>query len=312
MPADASNLPHLSQWGDEGGLRERCKRTVVDLCTGFPSRNARRQNVLVGACTYLRERVRGLRVRDTLQPYPTGEGLASNLVITQPGTEERLSHLVLGAHYDTVLGTPGADDNASAVAALLELIAKLRDTELRRTIHFVFFVHEEPPYFGTNAMGSYRFARHLKDQGTKVRLMMSLEMLGYGDGEFHQAYPFPLMKRIGGYPAEGNFLAVVGNLRTGRMTEFVRDAMRSAASVPVYSLRAPGFLPPMFLSDHWSFWKAGYRAVMITDTAFLRNPHYHRSTDAPETLNYHFLAMGVKSLHTAVFALDDLKDSREL
>jgi Zn-dependent M28 family amino/carboxypeptidase len=299
------------QTGTDPGLPDRCRRSVVELCSGFPSRNARNPKVLAGARSYLQKRLQRAGVDVALHSYPTGEDEASNLVVCLTGTDWELDHLVIGAHYDTVMGTPGADDNASGVAALLELISLLRGVRLRRTIHLVFFVHEEPPYFGTRSMGSYRFAHHLKDQGTKVRLMMSLEMLGFGSNEIRQAYPFPLMRQIGGYPAAGNFLGVVGNVRTGRLTRFVRDSMRLEGGLPIHSVRAPGFLPPFFLSDHWSFWRAGYPAVMITDTAFMRNPHYHRSSDTPETLNYDFLARAVISLRAAVIALDKLPDSRK-
>jgi hypothetical protein len=134
--------------------------------------------------------------------------------------------------------------------------------------------------------------------------MLTLEMLGYAGEGFKQLYPAPLLRIIGRYPKDGNFIALVSNLRSTRVLSRVAKAMRQRGTVGVESLSAPGFIPPLFLSDHSSFWKFGFPALMITDTAFLRNPHYHSATDVPASLNYDFLANVVVAVYAAVLALD--------
>jgi hypothetical protein len=134
--------------------------------------------------------------------------------------------------------------------------------------------------------------------------MLTLEMIGYGGEGFRQSYPIPLLKSLGKYPKDGNYVALVSNLRSARLLATVRKAMRQQGTIGVESLCAPGFIPPLFLSDHSSFWKYGFPALMITDTAFLRNPHYHSSTDTADTLNYEFLAMVVDAVQAAMLALD--------
>jgi hypothetical protein len=134
--------------------------------------------------------------------------------------------------------------------------------------------------------------------------MLTLEMLGYAGEGFKQLYPAPLLRILGRYPRDGNFIALVSNLRSARVLSIVRKAMRQRGTVGVEGLSAPGFIPPLFLSDHSSFWKYGFPALMITDTAFLRNPHYHSSTDTADTLNYKFLAEVVDAVSVAVRALD--------
>jgi Zn-dependent M28 family amino/carboxypeptidase len=153
-------------------------------------------------------------------------------------------------------------------------------------------------------MGSRQYAKQLKEKGTNVLAMLALEMLGYAGDNYRQIYPVPLMRTVGRYSHHGNFIALVGNLKSLRVMSVVRSAMRRKGSVGVESLSAPGFLPPLFLSDHSSFWKAGYPALMVTDTAFLRNPHYHKATDTADTLNYDFLAKVVDAVLEGVLALD--------
>ncbi len=227
-----------------------------------------------------------------------------NLAVQKPGSVEDAASVVIGAHYDSVPGSPGADDNASGVAGLLELARLLRDYENRKTLHFVAFTHEEPPYFLTSKMGSHVYARSLKKSRLPVDVMICLEMIGYGGMHVGQTYPFPLMRQIGRYPKRGDFIGIIGNLRSRKFATFIRDRMREGCAVGVERLSVPGFLPPFNLSDHASFWRHGYRAVMITDTAFQRNPHYHMASDLAETLSYEFLAEVVRGLYTAVRALD--------
>ena len=188
--------------------------------------------------------------------------------------------LVVGAHYDTVPGSPGADDNASGVAVLIEL-ARLVPSGVR----FVAFANEEAPYFLGPEMGSFVYAR---ERGAKVRAMFSLEMLGYySDAPRSQNYPAPLGMF---YPDRGDFIAFVGDLGARSLVRRSIESFRKHAKFPSEGLAAPSFLPGIAWSDHWSFRKHGYPAVMITDTAFYRYPHYHRASDTPDKLDYERMA----------------------
>lgn len=235
----------------------------------------------------------------TIQDFTVDNKKFSNIVITITGQNYAEEIVVIGAHYDTVLGTPGADDNGSAVAMLLEMARILGNSNFDRTVKLVFFVLEEPPIFGTKNMGSRVFARRAKEDDMDIRAMISLEMVGYfSERNGKQAFPLPLMNLF--YSTTPDFIAVVGNLQSRALVKQTEKGLREGCLVPVETLAAPSFIPGVGLSDHASFWKEGYPAVMITDTAFYRNPNYHQPTDTYDTLNYETMAELLKGLvHTA-------------
>lgn len=214
---------------------------------------------------------------------------ATNLIVEQSGTKRADEIILLGAHYDTVYSTPGADDNASAVAVLLEVSRLLREHQCKRTIRYVAFACEEPPYFNVDAMGSQHHARQARMRGDKIRGMLCLEMVGYySTADNSQTVP-PLipkwMRRF--FPHRGDFLAAVGNMPSWKLCwNFRRGFKRGARSMPLFSICLPEKINEIRLSDNSSFWDQGYPALMLTDTSFLRNPNYHRSTDTPDTLDY--------------------------
>lgn len=215
---------------------------------------------------------------------------------------ERGARVVVGAHYDAAGPYPGADDNASGVAGLIELAHIFSDNEPDYPVELVAFCLEEPPFFFTKEMGSYVHAASLRRHGAAVSFMMSLEMIGYfTDDPGSQRFPSSLLKPF--YPSEGNFIAVVGKLFDRVLVRFVRDAMRSGSPLPVRSLNAPRIVPGVALSDHLSYWRCGFPAVMITDTAMYRNPNYHRPSDRPETLDYNRMAMVVDGVAAVVRAV---------
>jgi Zn-dependent M28 family amino/carboxypeptidase len=194
--------------------------------------------------------------------------------------------VVVGAHYDTVPGSPGADDNASAVAALIELAGLLGGERL--PIRFVAFANEEEPYFMGPDMGSWVSARRSRDRGEKLSAMLSLEMLGYyDDAPGSQRYPFPLGLF---YPDRANFIAFVGDLGAFGLVRRSAAAFRRHSGFPSQWLAGPASIPGITRSDHWSFRTLGFPAIMVTDTAYNRNPHYHRPSDTPETLDYRRMA----------------------
>ena len=212
--------------------------------------------------------------------------------------------LVVGAHYDVCGEQPGADDNASAVAGLLELARLLarHRPDVAHRIELALWPLEEPPNYRTPAMGSAVHARSLAEGGVQVSGMICLEMLGYfSDEPGSQAFPVPGMGLL--YPPRGNFIAVVGNGSSWRFTRGVKARMAGATELPVRSINAPALVPGVDFSDHYNFWKHGWNAVMITDTAFYRNPNYHEVTDTPDTLDFERMTRVVTGVYAAMTTL---------
>jgi Zn-dependent M28 family amino/carboxypeptidase len=277
---------------------------ISELTVRFPSRNAYNPAALLGAAEFLAAELHAHDLEVESAPYFDGTSTVRNLVVHKSGSDPTAGVIVVGAHYDTVLGTPGADDNASGVAGVVELARRFAHIPTRHPLSFVLFPHEEPPFFYTSTMGSRQYAASLARANVGVELMMSLEMIGYSTPGVSQRYPFPLMRILGSYPREADFIAIVGNLRSMGKVRRLGRAMREGSLVRVASLAAPGFLPPLFLSDHSSFWKYGFPAVMITDTAFLRNPHYHAPSDTIATLDFEFLLHVVDGVEAGIRSLD--------
>ena len=219
----------------------------------------------------------------------------SNLIVKKLGKKPDI--IVLGAHYDTVPGSPGADDNASAVAVMLEIARLSKDIQSENTIAFAALVNEESPCYGTDNMGSMVFAESLKKSDVPVKFMICLESIGYFPKGVIQKYPFPGMRLF--YPKAADFLGVVGNLRSIRYVAALARVIRKNADIGVRSLVAPEYVAGINRSDHFAFWHYGFKAVMITDTAFFRNDNYHRETDTIDTLNFNSMTQIVKGLYNA-------------
>ena len=209
---------------------------------------------------------------------------ATNVELEIVGSAKRDEVVVIGAHYDAVDGSPGADDNASGVAALLAIARRIRDAKPARTIRLVAFINEEPPFFKTPQMGSYQYAKRAHDRGEKIVAMLSLESIGYYDPRPNsQQYPPPLSAI---YPSTGDFIAFAGNLKSRALIKRCVASFRRHTDFPVESAALPEIIQEIGWSDQWSFWQFGYPAFMVTDTALFRNPHYHSGSDTPETLDY--------------------------
>lgn len=213
---------------------------------------------------------------------------ATNLVVERAGTKRPEEIVLLGAHYDTVPTTPGADDNASAVAVLMEVSRLLKGHVGARTARYVAFGCEEPPYFNFDSMGSQHHAREARRRQEQITGMLCLEMVGYFSSEIgSQAVPpsIPIfLHRL--FPRRGNFLAAVGNLASWKLAWSFRRGFKRGSCLPLFSIVLPEMVNEIRLSDNSSFWDQGYPALMLTDTSFLRNPHYHQESDLPETLDY--------------------------
>ncbi|MDY7001391.1 MAG: M28 family peptidase, partial [Thermodesulfobacteriota bacterium] len=207
-----------------------------------------------------------------------------NLEVEIPGKAKAHEIVLIGAHYDSVPGSPGADDNASGIGSLLEIARLIQGKNFARTVRFAAFVNEEPPFFMTRDQGSRVYARRAKAQNDNITAMLCLESVAYyTDAKRSQRYPFPVNFF---YPKTGNFIAFVGNIPSRGLVRACVAGFRKSASFPCEGAALPGLLPGISWSDHRSFWAEGYRAIMITDTVPYRNPHYHTSGDRPETLDF--------------------------
>jgi len=276
----------------------RLEAHVRVLAETLLPRDAGHPENLDRAAAYVRKAFEATGGRVSEQAYRIGEHTYRNVVLQLgPETGERI---VVGAHYDAFGELPGADDNASGVAGLIELARLLDEADLPTTVELVAYTLEEPPYFRTNGMGSAVHARRLREADVDVRLMISLEMLGYfSDDPNSQRFPLAPLKLF--YPSKGNFIGVIGKLDGGRDVRRVKRAMRGATPLPVHSLNGiPRLVVGLDMSDHLSYWHYGYPAVMVTDTAFLRNRAYHTKDDTADRLDYERMAMVIVGVYEAV------------
>ena len=201
----------------------------------------------------------------------------------------------MGAHYDSVFDCPAANDNGSGVAALLEISRLLRTEQLRRPVRFVAFTNEEPPFFRTDQMGSFQYAQSCHQRKDKISAMISLETIGYySDAPNTQRFPHAIMGLI--YPSTGNFLSFISNLQSQKLLKQAIASFRKSTKFPSQGVALPALVPGIDFSDHRPFWQFGYPGIMITDTAFLRYPHYHEADDTPDKINYDKLALVVAGL----------------
>jgi Zn-dependent M28 family amino/carboxypeptidase len=220
------------------------------------------------------------------------------VVIDPTANSASANTLVIGAHYDSYFHAPGANDNATGAAGIIELARLLGDLRGKSSIRIrlVLFVNEEPPYFKTEFMGSLVYAKRLRESGAPVLGMVALETLGfYSDEEHSQRYPWPLGLL---YPTTGNFVAFVGLTSSRTFVRRIVASFRAAAAFPSVGGSAPGFIPGIDWSDHWSFEQVGIPAVMVTDTALFRYPHYHTAADTPDKVDYERLARVISGLET--------------
>ncbi len=266
-------------------------------------RTTARPAALARAADYLRSSLAATGLEPRRQTYAVGGVECENVWLELPGTARPDRVVVVGAHYDSPPGSPGADDNASGTAALLALARALAGVRPERTLRLVGFVNEEPPHYRTATMGSVVFARSCRQARLNVVAMVCLESLGFfADSAGSQSYPPPLgwwpLRRL--LPSSGDFVGLVSDLGSCRLLRRVARAFRGGCAVPLEALALPRFVPGIGRSDHWSFWQCGYPALMATDTAPFRNPHYHEPTDTPERVDCRRLARVVAGLEAAV------------
>ena len=281
-------------------LRDRLSDHVRELSVQIGERNAHKREKLEQAAAYIEQQFASFGY------VPKSEIVNDkgnrNIVVDLYGKKDRNRILLVGAHYDTTWLTPGADDNASGVAALLEIARTLHDKQLPITIRFVAFVNEEFPWYGTSNMGSLFHATHARQTNENIVGMFSLEMLGYYSNQRRSQY-YPKMVRPF-YPRRGNFIAFVSNILSRQLLVDSITAFRTQEDFPSQGLAAPAWLVPgIRRSDHASFWLNGYKAIMITDTANYRNYGYHNAGDTYKTLDYDRMTRVVEGITKVLVTL---------
>jgi hypothetical protein len=279
----------------------RLAATVRTLAERFFPRDHTHVANLDAAARFIAGELRAAGVTVSEQEWQVGGRVYRNLIARIGG--DGAERIVVGAHYDACGDTnPGADDNASGVAGLIELARLLAKRPPAISVELVAWSLEEPPYFRTANMGSAVHARSLAATGVHVRAMLSLEMIGYfSDAQNSQGFPLKLLKLF--YPTRGNYISIVGKLGSGRLVRRIKAAMRGASPLPVHSITAPRFIPGVDFSDHLNYWDQGWPAVMITDTAFYRNDRYHTPGDTADTLDYRRMAQVIDGVAAAVHTL---------
>jgi Zn-dependent M28 family amino/carboxypeptidase len=267
-----------------------------------PARNHANLAELQQAADYIFDNFKKLKNGNAeRQKYTADNGNEYENIIWSYNIDKK-ERIVIGGHYDVCGNQKGADDNASAVAGVLEL-AHLVDSlkpNLPYRIDFVSYCLEEPPNFRTTNMGSYVHAKSLIDKQITVKSMICLEMIGYfSDKPNSQSYPVNAMKLV--YPKVGNFIAVIGNMSSGSLVRTMKSGMKTHSNLPVSAMNAPAFIQGIDFSDHQNYWKFGIPAVMITDTAFFRNSNYHTENDTIETLDFDKMTEVVRGIYGAIF-----------
>jgi Zn-dependent M28 family amino/carboxypeptidase len=299
-------LPPLTE--EQKLLRNQLRKDVYKLAGEIGDRNASTEyENLCKAADFIEESLVEAGYKVLRQAYETSlyslKGRECyNLEIEITGSEKPDEIVVIGAHYDSVEGTPGANDNASGVAALLSLAREFAAKKTVRTLRFVAFANEEPPYFLSDDMGSFVYAVRCRERNENIVAMLSLETIGYyTDDKGSQSYPLGLMDFA--YPTTGNFISFVGNIKSRKLLRDVVGLFRQYAKFPSEAAFLPEHIPGVTWSDQWSFWRNGYQGVMVTDTAPFRYPYYHTHEDTPEKINYDRLVYLVSILEKVVARL---------
>jgi Zn-dependent M28 family amino/carboxypeptidase len=290
---------------DEAEIRDRLRDHLEVLAGDIGERNTLNYKQLQESANYIENTLEGFGYEVSSQEFTADGKSVRNIEVEITGASLPQEIVVIGAHYDSARGTPGADDNGTGTVAVLELARLLKGRSMTRTVRLVLFPNEELPFFGTEYMGSLVYARRSQERGEKVVGMLSLEMLGYySDEDGSQNYPSPFSYF---YPSTGNFVAFVGNLSSRPLVRKCVGSFRRHTKFPSEGAAAPGRITGVGWSDHWAFWEQGYQAVMVTDTAFFRNMYYHTPEDTPDKIDYEGMARVVSGLRHVVADLADME-----
>ena len=282
---------------EEITLREELRADVRTLGAEIGERNMLHYPQLNAAADFIENSFSNVGLHPRRDTYELQGKAFHNIEAEIRGSAPQI--VLVGAHYDSVLGAPGANDNGSGVAAMLALARRFAVRSTSSTLRFVAFVNEEPPFFQTKQMGSFVYASRCKAAGDQISAMISLETIGYfSDAPRSQTYPAPGLGMF--YPTTGNFIGFVGNVRSSALVRRAIATFRKQAKIPSEGAALPAFIPGVGWSDQWAFWQHGYPGIMITDTAPFRYPHYHRATDTPDKLDYDRFALVVSGVEKLV------------
>jgi hypothetical protein len=288
---------------DEVTLREELRADVQKLAGEIGERNMWHYAQLNAAADFIEDSFSRAGLHSRRDSYELRGQACHNIEVEIPGTRPEV--LLIGAHYDSVFGSPGANDNGSGVAATLAMARRFANRKTQHTMRFVAFVNEEPPYFLSGEMGSLVYARRCKARGDKISAMISLETIGYfSDAPHSQTYPSRVLGAF--YPKVGNFIGFVSNLQSRALLRRVIAVFRQYEKIPSEGAALPAFIPGVSWSDQWSFWRNGYPAIMVTDTAPFRYPYYHSANDTPDKLDYDRFALVVSGMEKVIEDLDKL------
>ena len=288
---------------DEVVLREELRANVQTLAGEIGERNMWHYAQLNAAAEFIEDSFSRAGLQARRDSYDMRGQSCHNIEAEIPGVRPEI--LLIGAHYDSVLGSPGANDNGTGVAATLALAQHFAGRKPNHTLRFVAFVNEEPPYFLSDEMGSFIYAGRCKARGDKISAMISLETIGYfSDAPHSQTYPSPGLGLF--YPKVGNFIGFVSNVPSRALLRSVVALFRKHAKLPSEGAALPGFIPGVSWSDQWSFWRQGYPGIMVTDTAPFRYPYYHSSSDTPDKLDYDRFTLVVSAMEKVIEGLDKL------
>ena len=300
--AGAGAMERGSPMIDIQKTEEQLRLHLKALTETIGERSVRTPGNLNKTVEYILSFYKEIGIKAWREPYHYEGFEVANVVAEISSGHNPARRFVLGAHYDSVAGTVGADDNASAIAVQLETARYLKAIFAHETldlnVKLISFALEEPPAYRTPYMGSRVYAKKARRENEKIDGMICLEMVGYACYEPGcQKYPFPL--GFLDYPKAGNFIGIVGNFKSGEFTRALINEFQKNDGLPVVKLSVPfngRIIPSVRLSDHASFWDQGFKAVMVTDSAFFRNPYYHTPADTMEKLDYRFMAELVESL----------------
>lgn len=294
-------LPPLTE--TERVLRDRLMRDVEQIAgEEIGEHNYLFYDKLVAVSQFLETSLAAAGYQVNRQSYEIDGKVYDNLEVEIRGTEKPDEIVVIGAHYDSVVGAPGANDNGTGAAAVLALARAFAGKQTARTLRFVEFVNEEPPFFWTEQMGSFVYAKGCRDRGENIVAMLSLETIGYySDKPGSQKYPLGLLNAF--YPITGNFISFIGNMKSGKLLKQAIASFRTHTQFPSEGAAMPSAVPGAGWSDHWAFWQFNYPALMITDTAPFRYPFYHTMEDTPDKIDRDRFARVVAGIERVVAEL---------
>jgi hypothetical protein len=282
---------------DEVTLREELRADVQKLAGEIGERNMWHYPQLNAAADFIEKALSQAGLHPRRDSYELRGQACHNIEAEIPGARSEI--ILIGAHYDSVFRSPGANDNGSGVAATLALARRFAGRKTEHTLRFVAFVNEEPPYFLSGEMGSLVYAGRCKARGDKISAMISLETIGYfSDAANSQVYPSRVLGAF--YPKVGNFIGFVSNVHSRALLRRAIGLFRKHANIPSEGAALPWFIPGVSWSDQWSFWRNGYPGIMITDTAPFRYPYYHSANDTPDKLDYDRFALVVSGMEKVI------------